>query len=322
MNFKKPKYWDYQKISLWAIVLFPLTILYRFVFLTIKVLKTSKEFPIPIICIGNIYLGGTGKTPLAMEIFKISKSLNKNPAFVKKPHSYLNDEIKMLKKIGETFILKDRVSSISSLISNKYDVAILDDGFQDFSINPNISILCFNSKQLIGNGFVIPSGPLRENFSSIERADCIFINGHKSLEFENKIKNFNSKIKIFYSKYKIKNSDKFKKKKIIAFAGIGNPQNFFDLLKENNFDVKKTFSFPDHHHYSKADYNKIFAEMSTLTDKKFKKQNENENDVILLTTEKDYSRLDDEIKDSFNYAEIDLEIEDKNEFINLIKEKL
>ncbi len=320
MNLKKPKFWDYQRISIWAIVLFPLTIFYRFVFFIIKVFKSTRKFPIPIICVGNIYLGGTGKTPLAMEIFKIYKSLNKNPAFVKKPYSYLNDEIKMLEKIGKIFTLKDRALSISSLINNKYDVAILDDGFQDFSINPNLSILCFNSKQLIGNGFVIPSGPLRENFSSIKRADCVFINGDKSLEFENRIKIFNSKAKIFYSKYKIQNSNKFKNKKIIAFAGIGNPQNFFDLLIENNIDVKKTFSFPDHHYYSEADYNKIFAEISTLTDKKAKKQNEN--DVILLTTEKDYSRLDNKIKDSFDYTEIDLEIEDKNEFINFIKEKL
>ena len=320
MNLKKPKFWDYQKISIWAILLFPITILYRFIFLTNKFLKTTKQFPIPVICIGNIYLGGTGKTPLAMEIFKINKFLNKNPAFVRKPYRYVNDEIEMLKKFGKIFTLKDRASSISSLINSKFDVAILDDGFQDFSISPNLSILCFNSKQLIGNGFVIPSGPLRESFSSIKRADCIFINGEKNLEFERKIKNLNSNSKIFYSKYKIKNSKKFINKKIIAFAGIGNPQNFFDLLIENDIDVKKTFSFPDHHHYSEADYKKIIAEISLLNDKKVKKQSEN--DVVLLTTEKDYSRLDNKMKNNFDYVEINLEIEDKDKFINLIKEKL
>ena len=320
MNLKKPEFWDYQKISIWAILLFPITILYRFIFLTNKFLKTTKQFPIPVICIGNIYLGGTGKTPLAMEIFKIIKFLNKNPAFVRKPYRYVNDEIEMLKKFGKIFTLKDRASSISSLINSKFDVAILDDGFQDFSISPNLSILCFNSKQLIGNGFVIPSGPLRESFSSIKRADCIFINGEKNLEFERKIKNLNSNSKIFYSKYKIKNSKKFINKKIIAFAWIGNPQNFFDLLIENNIDIKKTFSFPDHHHYSEADYKKIIAEISLLNDKKVKKQSEN--DVVLLTTEKDYSRLDNKMKNNFDYVEINLEIEDKDKFINLIKEKL
>ena len=67
----------------------------------------------------------------------------------------------MLKKNGKTFTHKSRKKAISSLISNNHNVAILDDGFQDFSIKKNFSILCFNSKQLIGNGFVIPSGPLR-----------------------------------------------------------------------------------------------------------------------------------------------------------------
>ena len=118
--------------------------------------------------------------------------------------------------------------------------------------------MCFNSKQLIGNCLVIPSGPLRESFNSILRANCILINGDKNLEFENKIKKtFKKEIKIFYSKYKIKNMENLQNKEIIAFAGIGNPSNFFDLLKENNLNLKKTYSFPDHHFYSQKDFDKI-----------------------------------------------------------------
>jgi len=135
-----------------------------------------------------------------------------------------------------------------------------------------------------------------------------FINGNKNLEFEKKINEINKNVKIFYSKYKIKNLEKFKNKKVVAFAGIGNPQNFFDLLKENNINVKKAISFPDHHNYSEADYNYLVRA--------------NEHDVILLTTEKDYSRLNDKMKRGFNYVEVDLEIENKSEFINLIKNKI
>ena len=76
------------------------------------------------------------------------------------------------------------------LINNNYNIAILDDGFQDLSIKPDFSILCFNSKQMIGNGFVIPSGPLRERLNSIIRADCIIINGQKDFEFEKKISEY------------------------------------------------------------------------------------------------------------------------------------
>mgnify|MGYP002009895646 CR=1 FL=1 len=308
MKFKKPKFWDIPKISFWSIILFPLSLLFLLISFIRKILKIEKKFQIPIICVGNIYVGGTGKTPLASEIFKIILNSGKNPAFVKKSYNYLYDEIQMLRKVGQTFTGKNRKKTINSLIASGYDVAILDDGYQDFSVKKDFSILCFNSKQLIGNGFIMPSGPLREGFESIKRADCIIINGDKNLEFENKIKEINKNAKIFYSKYKIKNPDKYNNKKVIAFAGIGNPSNFFELLKKNNIEIKKTYSFPDHHNYSNKDYNYLLG---------LKEQ-----DVLLVTTEKDYSRLNDKMKKSFDNVEIELEIENKKEFVNLIKSKL
>ena len=307
MNFKKPKFWDQPIISFWSILLFPFSLVFLLTSLIIKIFKTQKKFSIPIICIGNIYVGGTGKTPLTSEIFKILMSSGKNPGFVKKSYSYLSDEITMLKKIGKVFYDKNRTHAIRKLILEGYDVAVLDDGFQDFTIKKDFSILCFNSKQLIGNGLVIPSGPLRENFNSILRANCIVINGDKNLEFENKIKKaFKKEIKIFYSKYKIKNMENLQNKEIIAFAGIGNPSNFFDLLKENNLNLKKTYSFSDHHFYSQKDFDKIIGDNATK----------------VVTTEKDYYRMNDEQKKNCYCVVVDLKIENKDEFINLIKSKL
>ena len=143
MKLKKPKFWDSSKFSFWVILFFPISILFL-LFSYIKKLQSPKNFPVPIICVGNIYLGGTGKTPLVLEIFKITKLLGKKPAFVKKYYDYLEDEITMLKKIGRIFVSKNRAEAIESLIENKNDLAILDDGFQDFSINKNLSIVCFN----------------------------------------------------------------------------------------------------------------------------------------------------------------------------------
>ena len=114
------------------------------------------------------------------------KSMNKNPTFVKKYYKYLDDEIKMLSKTGKTIACGSRKEGILQSIDFGYDVVILDDGFQDFSIKSNY-LICFNSKQLIGNGLLIPSGPLRESMRAINRADCIVINGDKNLDFENKI---------------------------------------------------------------------------------------------------------------------------------------
>ena len=306
MNFKKPEFWDKSELYIWSIILYPFSLLFLIISLGAKFLKIKKKFPIPIVCVCNIYTGGTGKTPLALEIFKITKSYGKNPAFVKKGYDYLYDEIQMLDKTGKTYSDKNRKEAIKSLISDKHDVAILDDGFQDLSIEKDFSILCFNSRQLIGNGFLIPAGPLRESFDSIKKADCVLINGDRNIEFENKINKINKNIKIFYSKYKIKNIENFKNKEIVAFAGIGNPSNFFHLLKENNINVKKTYSFPDHYNYSENDFSKIIG------DKNMK----------IITTEKDYFRMNDRQKQNCEFVKVDLEIENKSEFVNLIKNKV
>tara|TARA_Y100001970_G_scaffold274879_1_gene375322 strand:- start:477 stop:1409 length:933 start_codon:yes stop_codon:yes gene_type:complete len=310
MNFKKPKFWDNSGLSFWSIILYPISLIFLFFSLINQVFKEKKKFPIPIICVGNIYLGGTGKTPLVKEIFQITKSLGKNPAFIKKYYNYLDDEINMLKKTGTTFHLNNRLNSIEALIKNGFDLAILDDGFQDLSIYKNLNIICFNQKQWIGNRFVIPAGPLREKISSLNKADCVLINGNKDIKIENQIYQVNKKIKIFYSRYKILEVNRFKGKKICAFAGIGNPSNFFELLKENNLNLINTFSYSDHHNYS-------YAELEGMK-KKF-------SECILLTTEKDYCRiaLNSKLKDfNIEYLKVDLEIQNKDNFIKLIKDKI
>ena len=301
----KPKFWDKKKISFWSITLFPLTAIFFFISLILNILQKQKKFSIPVICVGNIYVGGTGKTPLAREIFKISKSIGKNPAFVKKNYDYLFDEVEMLRKLGKTFINKNRVKAIEQAILNQNDLVILDDGFQDLKIKKDFSILCFNSNQQIGNGLMIPSGPLREKFNSIKKADCIIINGERDLQFENKInRTLNiKKIPIFYSEYKIKNLDKFLNKKAVAFAGIGNPSNFFELLKKNNIELEKTYSFPDHYQYTQKDLDMIFMKKSEK----------------ILTTEKDYTRLNNSQKKHCDYVEVELEIKNKHELERLIK---
>lgn len=309
MKLKKPKFWDLKKISFWSIFLLPLSFLFQLISQMYKILSITKKFPIPVICVGNIYLGGTGKTPLVLELYKIIKSMKKNPGFIKKGYEYLNDEIKMLNKIGKVYSNKSRRKAISSLISFKHDVAILDDGFQDHSIKKDFSIVCFNSKQLIGNGLVIPSGPLRESINSLKRADCILINGERNLQFENNIEKINKNIKIFNSKYNIVDLNNFKNIKTIAIAGIGNPENFFDQLKDNDINLIKTYSFPDHHNYSKKELENIINESKEM-------------DALVVTTEKDYSRMNEEVKLIIKCIKVDLEIEKKDEFINLIKDKI
>ena len=308
MLIKKPRFWDSEKISIYSIILYPISIIYFFLLTIIKKFKKNQNFEIPIVCVGNIYLGGTGKTPLVYEIYNILNSIGKNPAIIKKYYNYLEDEISLLKSKSIVFSEKNRSLAIKELIENKYDTAIMDDGFQDFSIQKNFSILCFNEKQWIGNGLLIPAGPLRENLKSLSRANCIFINGKKNTNIEkqiNKIKENN----IFYTKYVPKNISNFSNKKIIAFAGIGNPINFFELIKDNNLNLIDYRSFPDHYNFSEKDLNDLILKAKN-------------NDAILLTTEKDYFRINNSFKNSIEKLEVKLEIENKDNFIKLLKENL
>ena len=215
----------------------------------------------------------------------------------------------MLKKSGEVFVNKKRMKAIELLIKEKNDLAILDDGFQDFTIEKKFSILCFNQKQWIGNGLIIPSGPLREKFSALNRAQCVVINGKKDTEIEEKIYKVNSKIQIYYSNFKLININKFRDKKIVAFAGIGNPSNFFDLLKENNLNVLSKISFPDHYQFTKNDLNKLILES-------------NNQNAILVTTEKDYCRINENYKNNIECAEVELQINNKDKFIELLRKNI
>jgi len=309
MKFFKPKFWDKNQISFFSILLFPITLLIKLLIFFRKIFIKKYQLAIPIICVGNIYLGGTGKTPLCIELFSILKSLNKNPAFIRKKYESFQDEINLLKRIGSTYESKKRIDAINDAIQNKADILILDDGFQDFSINKNLSIICFNEKQWIGNGLQIPSGPLREKLSALKRANCVIINGEKNIRIENKIFDKNKEIKIFYTKYRPQNIDEIKNKKVIAFAGIGNPFNFFNLLKNNNINILKEISFPDHYDY-------LDKELENLIN------SAKENHTILVTTEKDYLRIHDKYKKNISYLKIKIDIENKNEFIEQIKKAI
>ena len=229
-----------------------------------------------------------------------------NPVFIRKKYNSYQDEVDLQQQRGPVFQNKKRIEAIKEAIKNKANIGILDDGFQDFSINKDLSIICFNEKQWLGNGLTIPSGPLRENLSSLKRADCVIINGNKNKNIENEIVKNNKKIKIFYTKYIPTNLNLIKNKEVIAFAGIGNPENFFDLLKDYNINVVDMISFPDHYNYKDKELEKLINKAQ-------------EHNNILLTTEKDYLRIKKNLRNKINYVKIDTKIEDRNEFVNEIK---
>ena len=302
MKFLKPKFWE-SRNNILVILLRPISLLFYFLTALRKSFISPKKFKIPIICVGNIYVGGTGKTPVSIMIANILKTNNKNPAIIKKYYKDHEDEHKLINNITNSLILnKNRVAALEKAERENFDVGILDDGFQDYTIKKTLNIICFNNRQLIGNGLVFPAGPLRERLSSLERAQIVIINGEKNKIFEEKILNISKNIKIFYSEYLPINIEQFKNKKLFAFAGIGNPNNFFELLSKYNLNVQKKISFPDHYEIKKKEIEQITKEAVN-------------NNLDLITTEKDFYRVKDYGFKDLRYLKVDLKIEEKNKFI-------
>ena len=306
MNFFKPKFWDKNKISFFSVLLFPISLLIKILNIFRRWLIKTKQCSIPVICVGNIYLGGTGKTPLCIEIFSILKKMGLNPAIIRKKYNGFEDEVNLQKKVGPVYQNRKRFKAIEEAKEKKMNVAILDDGFQDPSIKKNLSIVCFNEKQWVGNGLMIPAGPLREDLSSLDRADFVFINGSKNSSIEEKILKENKKIKFFYTNIKAQNINDFKNKNVIAFAGIGTPEKFFNTLKDHKINVLKEIKFPDHHKYSHEELENLVLEKK-------------ENNAVLITTEKDYFRIKENIKEDISYLKIKVEIQNQDSFIQEIK---
>ena len=306
MRLHKPKFWETKNFI--SLIMEPFSWLVKLYIIFKKKVTKSVRFDIPIICVGNIYIGGTGKTPLSIFLAKELKKNGRKPVIIKKFYKEHFDEHELIKNKFEDIILeKNRSEGINQAIKKGFDIVILDDGFQDYKIMKNLNILCFNSNQLLGNGKVIPAGPLREEFDEIKRAKIIVINGEKDLDFEKKIFDVNKTINIFYFNYKPKNIDRFENKKILAFAGIGNPLNFFELLKKYKLDVKKVMPFPDHYYFSKK---KI---LEIIEDAKI-------NNYEVLTTEKDFFRVKNFKLNQINYLEVEPDIENKQEFLKKISE--
>ena len=301
MKLIKPKFWD-EKNSLISFFLLPLSFLFQFLSNLKKKLTKKEKFSIPIICVGNIYIGGTGKTPLCIELAKILEKLNKKIAIVKKFYKAHNDEFMLIESKGiKLFKYPSRSLALKRAEIEKFDYVILDDGFQDSSIIKDLNIICFNEKQLAGNEMTLPSGPLREPLSSLKDSQIVVINGNANEVFEKKIKNISSDISVYYSEYLPTNLNKFAECNLLAFAGIGNPNNFFNLLEKYDLSVVKKVSFPDHYNYS-------LKELNELIDFSLK------NNLKIITTEKDYFRIKHYKLSQIHCLNVKLEIKNKDKF--------
>ncbi len=283
MKFKKPKFWEKNRSKFFPYLLLPISYILKILrFLSFCLPKKEKKFNIKTICVGNIYIGGTGKTSLSLRINEILKKKNIKSCFIKKDYPNQTDEQKILSNHGKLFLSKKRVAALKKAINENYEIAIFDDGLQDHSIKYDICFVCFNDTNWVGNGFTIPSGPLREDLNNLIKYKHVCINGNmENLDIiKHQINIINPNIKIHLGEYVPINLEEFDlSKNYLAFSGIGNHQSFIKMLKNYNIKVINDIEFPDHYKYSDEEIKKLISIAKKYSAK-------------IVTTEKDLNRID------------------------------
>ncbi len=312
MRFKKPKFWDLKKPNYISLILLPFTMIIILNNFLLKFKSIKKNSKIKTICVGNIYLGGTGKTPTTIALFKIIQKLNLKVLTAKKFYKSQIDENIILDKKTKFISKKNRNMIIDEAVKSNHDVLIFDDGLQDRTLKYNLNLVCFDTENFIGNGCLIPSGPLREKLDSLKKYDCVFFKSYDEITKDKLqlLKRYNSEIRIFETFYQISNLEKFDlTEKYLIFSGIGNSKSFHDVLIKNKFNIVNEIVFADHHNYQKQDVDKIITQAKSLGAK-------------ILTTEKDYVKVEKLISEDIKFIEIDLIIKKEKKFIDFLKTKI
>ena len=325
-----PKFWyrnDWLSKVL-ALIIYPLSIIWIIIsFIKKKVSKTYRS-RLKIICVGNLNIGGTGKTPFAIYTYKILKELGFNPVFltrgyggkekgpikVESTHQYkdVGDEALLLNNIGPTIVSRDRSLGAKFIENHKYnyDVILMDDGLQNYQLEKNIKFLLVDKNLKFGNKLCVPAGPLREPINQrLKEIDSIILTGNNT-DQDIGLRKVSDYISVFNSSIKIMQSSNIKGNKFLAFCGLANPDKFYETLEKGGYKVFLTKSFPDHHQYTEEEINHLIL----------KAKNKN---LTLITTAKDYVKIIDK-KNEIQVLSIESSFNAKDElrFKAFLKEKL
>lgn len=314
---KTPQFWQRETNSLLPFLLAPAACLYGGVSRIHRSLQKRERVSVPVICIGNVVAGGAGKTPVAVAVARLFLSVGKKPHFLSRGyggslagptrvvldvHTFreVGDEPLILAETAPTWIAKDRAAGARAAEEAGADVIIMDDGFQNPTLIKDLSLLVLDADYGVGNGRLIPAGPLRESLSAgLRRSDAAILVG-KSIQKELKIQ-----LSEFKPVYKAKivprpSADTIGGEKVVAFAGIGRPEKFFTSLRESGCELIKCFSYADHHIYEKDEI-MVMVELAAT-------QN-----AVLVTTRKDYVRLPSDAKMMVTVFDVDMAFEAPDE---------
>lgn len=301
-----PNFW--QQKNLLSILLWPLSLIYEAASFLMRYRKSIYIPKAKVITVGNITVGGAGKTPVVISIAQILQQYYKvailtrgykgkliGPIMVNSSHDVLavGDEALLLKRQADTCVAKDRLRGIKFLENLGYDLIITDDGMQDRRFTKALTIMVVDSYFAFGNGLVFPAGPLRQTITSgMAQANLIALIGKGKCTLPNNLPIFHANLI---------SQQKLKSQKFIAFAGIGNPAKFFLSVEYFGGKVIKQIAFADHHQYTERELDQLIDLAK-------------ENQAKLITTEKDYVRISDEYRNQIEILSVELLWDDKHNF--------
>lgn len=317
---RAPEFWQSGPTAAIGHLLSPLGALYAFVTGFRASRPSTWTAPVPVICLGNLVMGGAGKTLVGLNLIQHLKNNGYTPHVIirgyggsldgpaqvdtkKHTHHDVGDEALLYANVASTWVGADRVSSAKRAAEANADVIVMDDGFQNPSLAKTLSLLVFDGNYGIGNGYGFPAGPLREFLGSgIKRADAIIGIGQLPQTILSAAKD---KSVFMADTVPMDSGDALKGERVLAFAGIGRPQKFFDSLSVAGANIVHSVAFSDHHDYADTEIRNLQIEAEGKS-------------AQLVTTAKDHVRLSPEMKGLVTAFHVDIKWQNETSFMDFV----
>lgn len=293
---RAPRFWWDPSPSLHASLLRPAGIIYTSIAAQ-RMRRQGEKADLPVICIGNFTVGGAGKTPTALAVAKILDAAGESPAFlsrgyggrlrgpvqVRRKHTAFDvgDEPILLAGTARTIVSRDRPAGARLSYEMGSTAVIMDDGLQNPSLIKDCAIAVVDGATGIGNGLSLPAGPLRAPMESQWPAvDAVIVigDGEQGRQLAEDAGRRGKRVFEARLEPAMEIAKSFEGKKVLAFAGIGRPEKFFDTLEACGAILEAARSFPDHHRYKAAELTALRQEAETRG-------------LQAVTTEKDFARI-------------------------------
>ncbi len=318
---KTPDFWANR--GLLAVMLQPVACLWAAATIIRNLLAHETRAALPVICVGNFSVGGTGKTPVSALLYDRLTDRGFKPAILIRGYggtarqplwvdhglhhaSEVGDEALMLAESRDVLVARDRVAGAGSIAARgKHDVVIMDDGLQHPFIAKDFSIGVCDGTFGLGNGWLLPAGPLRIGFKSgVKTINAAIINGDDVTGITARLPDSMPK---YHSQLRADKSliDGLNGASILAFAGIGRPSRFFATLSDAGANLVHHLAFADHHPYREADLIQLQEDAARLG-------------AILMTTKKDWARLPAEWRERVKFLPVTLDLDQEDDLIDRI----